>query len=111
MKIAFSIAALCITALAGLAVSASTQPIAFEPRHTISGADFRIVAAAVAEHRFRDPLEGYEVHIIENETTYEVHFSDPKRPEGYRGSSPNMQEFHIELRKEDLGFIRWVGVR
>jgi hypothetical protein len=82
----------------------------------MSGADFRIITAAFEGmaangYDLRAPLEGYELTIVEEADRYVVHFCDPNRPDGIRGSSPNMSEFEVQLRKDDLSFIRWTGVR
>ena len=82
-----------------------------EEGRRISGKDFQVVAVAVDHHTFRSPLEGYDIWIVETQTTYVVHFGDPIQPRDWRGNSPNMQEFAVHLRKDDLSFIRWVGVR
>ena len=106
------IAALVLAAAAGEAA----ETLWPDARHVMSGADFRIITAAFEGmaangYGFDVPLEGYELTLVEEADRYVVHFSDPNRPEGFLGSSPNMTEFEVQLRKDDLSFIRWIGVR
>jgi hypothetical protein len=107
------IAALVLGAAADGAAAKNLWP---DARHVMSGADFRIISAAFEGmaangYGLHAPLEGYALTLVEEADRYAVHFSDPNRPEGIAGSSPNMSEFEVQLRKDDLSFIRWIGVR
>jgi hypothetical protein len=62
-------------------------------------------------HPLHAPLASYEQSLIEEDDLFVVHFSDPNRPAGIRGSSPTLPEFAVQLRKDDLSFVSWVGVR
>jgi len=109
------------TGLAALVLAASLAGAAApaagtEPRSEISGSDLRIFTAALDGmaangHALDAPLEGYRLSLAEEGDAYVVSFSDPHRPAGIRGSSPIMPEFAVQLRKGDLSFIRWIGVR
>lgn len=80
-------------------------------RLVISGADYRVVAAAVPHAMHIGPLDGYAIHIVEYASRYIVCFWDPDRPQGLRGNSPNMVEFEVELDKADLSLIKAHFVR
>lgn len=102
--------------LAGFAGGTAAESASSQLRDVISAADYRIIAAAVEGmaangHSLHAPLKGYKLSLVEEGDLFVVHFSDPNRPEGIRGSSPNMPEFEVQLRKDDLSFVRWVGVR
>jgi len=108
-----AVIAVLALAAAGGAAGENLWP---DARHVMSGADFRIITAAFEGmaangYGFDVPLEGYELTLVEEADRYVVHFSDPNRPDGIRGSSPNMSEFEVQLRKGNLSFIRWIGVR
>jgi len=107
------IAALLLAATIGSAKAESSQP---GVRVAISGDDLRILEATLLGmtengYGLSAPLEGYVLTLVEKGDIYVVYFSDPNRPAGVMGSSPNMQEFQVQLRKDDLAFINWVGVK
>lgn len=77
----------------------------------VSGEDFEVISAAAGHHDFHDPIESYAIRVVETPAAYVVHFRDPKQPRDWLGNSPSMQEFAVHLRKDDLSFIEWVGVR
>ena len=107
--LAMTIAAL----LTGAAAAQSPWPAA---REAISFGDYRVFSAAIdgleeSTHPLRGHLDDYELVLVEEDDFYVVYFTDPNRPRGTRGSSPNMQEFEVQLRKQDLSFITWIGWR
>jgi hypothetical protein len=104
------IAALVLGAAADGATAASLSP---QERSVISGADYRIVTAAVEASASvpHGPLEDYAIHVYEDATSYTVVFLDPDRPDGLGSSSLKMFEFEVELNKHDLSPIKWHGIR
>jgi hypothetical protein len=112
----FLLILLAFAATAPLGGGAAAQTIWPEASEAVSYDDFRVFAAAInglqeSAHPLRDHLEGYELVLIEEEDFFLVYFTNPNRPPGTRGSSPNMQEFEVQLRKHDLSFIKWIGWR
>ena len=99
------------TLLAFLSACASEEASLTSEDRWVSGKDFEVISAAASHHDFRDPIEGYAIRIVEDPAAYIVHFWDPQQPRDWAGNSPDMEEFAVHLRKDDLSFIKWVGVR
>ena len=93
---------------------AFTQGILFAQKETeyrqigsISGRSFTIIQAALNGAKISaQKISKYKITIEESAESYRVTFEDPNRPAMMAGSSPNMAEFYIELRKDTLQFIK-----
>jgi hypothetical protein len=77
----------------------------------ISGRIMRVIDAARTEFPRGEDLKGYQITVVDTGALFVVHFSDPEKPAGFRGSSPNRPEFSVEVDKETLRAIRYIGVR
>ncbi len=78
---------------------------------SLSGRHFELIASAVAEAKSHGhEISSYLITLSRIENRFIVEFVDPNRPEGIRGSSPNMQEFLVEI-DSDSNILRTTYMR
>ncbi len=80
----------------------------------ISGKTLSVIQAALPEAQKQHiDLRKYKIVVTESADSYVVSFVDPdfKRAKMEAGSSPNLIEFEVELRKEGLQVIKSYYVR
>jgi len=83
------------------------------PLASISGSNFLIIQIAIPEvKKNKFDISKYKISVEDRDKSYRVLFSDPHSPHDtvttdghltrltvWRGSSPNMQEFEVEIDK------------
>jgi hypothetical protein len=76
-------------------------------QRSLSGADLQIIQIAMPEFaRQSFDIQSYDVAVEERGDLYIVSASDPKKPQGYRGSQPGRPELSIEISKSERKVVR-----